>query len=292
MLRGRYRWVICALLFVATTINYIDRQVIGLLKPDLQQQFAWTRARLRRDRLHVPARLRHRPAPRRPGDGQAGDEEGLHDRHRAVERRGRRPRLRRLRPLAAVSRRSTSTRRPASRSSRSAAPPPASRSRASCSASARPATSRPRSRPSPSGSRARSAPSPPASSTPAPTSARWSRRSSCRRWSRCVGLGGRLRRHRPARLLLADLVAGPATARRRSTRRSRPRSWRCIRAIRRSRRRRCRGPLDRRYRQTWAFALGKFLTDPVWWLYLFWIPDFLNRQLRPRTSSRSGCRSS
>jgi MFS transporter, ACS family, hexuronate transporter len=32
-----------------------------------------------------------------------------------------------------------------------------------------------------------------------------------------------------------------------------------------------------RYRQTWVFALGKFMTDPVWWLYLFWIPDFLNR---------------
>jgi ACS family hexuronate transporter-like MFS transporter len=32
-----------------------------------------------------------------------------------------------------------------------------------------------------------------------------------------------------------------------------------------------------RYRQTWAFMAGKFLTDPVWWLYLFWIPDFLNR---------------
>ena len=32
-----------------------------------------------------------------------------------------------------------------------------------------------------------------------------------------------------------------------------------------------------KYRQTWAFALGKFLTDPVWWLYLFWIPDFLGR---------------
>ena len=31
------------------------------------------------------------------------------------------------------------------------------------------------------------------------------------------------------------------------------------------------------HRQTWAFALGKFMTDPVWWLYLFWIPDFLNR---------------
>jgi ACS family hexuronate transporter-like MFS transporter len=32
-----------------------------------------------------------------------------------------------------------------------------------------------------------------------------------------------------------------------------------------------------RYRQTWAFAVAKFMTDPVWWLYLFWIPDFLNR---------------
>lgn len=31
------------------------------------------------------------------------------------------------------------------------------------------------------------------------------------------------------------------------------------------------------FRQTWAFALGKFLTDPIWWLYLFWIPDFLHR---------------
>jgi ACS family hexuronate transporter-like MFS transporter len=31
------------------------------------------------------------------------------------------------------------------------------------------------------------------------------------------------------------------------------------------------------HRQTWAFALGKLMTDPIWWLYLFWIPDFLNR---------------
>lgn len=29
------------------------------------------------------------------------------------------------------------------------------------------------------------------------------------------------------------------------------------------------------YPQTWAFAVGKFLTDPVWWFYLFWIPGFL-----------------
>ncbi len=31
------------------------------------------------------------------------------------------------------------------------------------------------------------------------------------------------------------------------------------------------------HRQTWAFAAGKFLTDPIWWLYLFWVPDFLKR---------------
>src|ERR1051326_123614 len=39
---GSFRWVICSLLFLAATINYIDRQVIGLLKPTLQQQFGWT----------------------------------------------------------------------------------------------------------------------------------------------------------------------------------------------------------------------------------------------------------
>jgi MFS transporter, ACS family, aldohexuronate transporter len=40
--RGHYRWVICGLLFLATTINYIDRQVIGILKPMLQTQFGWS----------------------------------------------------------------------------------------------------------------------------------------------------------------------------------------------------------------------------------------------------------
>jgi len=32
------------------------------------------------------------------------------------------------------------------------------------------------------------------------------------------------------------------------------------------------------YRQTWAFAVGKFITDPVWWFYLFWLPDFLESE--------------
>ena len=31
------------------------------------------------------------------------------------------------------------------------------------------------------------------------------------------------------------------------------------------------------HRQTWAFVAGKFLTDPIWWLYLYWVPDFLHK---------------
>ena len=39
---GNYRWVVVALLFFATTINYLDRQIIGLLKPTLSTEFHWT----------------------------------------------------------------------------------------------------------------------------------------------------------------------------------------------------------------------------------------------------------
>jgi len=39
---GNFRWIICGLLFLATTINYIDRQVIGILKPLLQREFGWS----------------------------------------------------------------------------------------------------------------------------------------------------------------------------------------------------------------------------------------------------------
>lgn len=31
-------------------------------------------------------------------------------------------------------------------------------------------------------------------------------------------------------------------------------------------------------KQTWAFSVGKFLTDPIWWFYLFWLPDFLQSE--------------
>jgi ACS family hexuronate transporter-like MFS transporter len=39
---GKYRWTICALLFFATTVNYLDRQVLSILKPMLEEKFGWS----------------------------------------------------------------------------------------------------------------------------------------------------------------------------------------------------------------------------------------------------------
>ena len=39
-----------------------------------------------------------------------------------------------------------------------------------------------------------------------------------------------------------------------------------------------------RHRQAWAFVLGKFLTDPVWWFYLFWLPKFLDAEFGVKLS--------
>lgn len=33
-----------------------------------------------------------------------------------------------------------------------------------------------------------------------------------------------------------------------------------------------------RHRQVWAFAVGMFLSSPIWWMYLYWVPDFLNKK--------------
>ena len=137
--------------------------------------------------------------------------------------------------------------------------------------------SRPRSRSSPSGSRSASARSRPASSTRAPTSARWSRRSSCRGSRSTYGLVLGVHRDRRDRVPVAVAVVPLYRHARDASAGQRRRSWRYIRS----------DPPEPAvhvpwrtilpHRQTWAFALGKFLTDPVWWLYLFWIPDFLNR---------------
>ncbi|MCX6997918.1 MAG: hypothetical protein NTV49_12735 [Kiritimatiellaeota bacterium] len=39
---GHFRWIICALIFFATTINYMDRQILALLKPMLDISIGWT----------------------------------------------------------------------------------------------------------------------------------------------------------------------------------------------------------------------------------------------------------
>ena len=39
---GNYRWTICGLLFFATTVNYLDRQVLSLLAPSLSEEFGWS----------------------------------------------------------------------------------------------------------------------------------------------------------------------------------------------------------------------------------------------------------
>src|SRR5689334_9205313 len=41
---SRFRWIVCALLFFATTINYMDRQILGLLAPLLEKEIGWNEA--------------------------------------------------------------------------------------------------------------------------------------------------------------------------------------------------------------------------------------------------------
>ena len=40
-----------------------------------------------------------------------------------------------------------------------------------------------------------------------------------------------------------------------------------------------------RHRQTWAFVLGKLMTDPVWWFYIFWLPKFLDSRFGVKLGS-------
>lgn len=47
-------------------------------------------------------------------------------------------------------------------------------------------------------------------------------------------------------------------------------------------------PVLLRYRQAWAFLLGKLLTDPVWWFYLTWLPTYLKRERDVSLTSAAG----
>lgn len=42
------------------------------------------------------------------------------------------------------------------------------------------------------------------------------------------------------------------------------------------------------YKQTWSFAFGKFMTDGVWWFYLFWMPLYIKAQFDIKTTDPTG----
>ncbi len=44
-------------------------------------------------------------------------------------------------------------------------------------------------------------------------------------------------------------------------------------------------------RQTWAFAIPKFLTDPIWWFYLFWLPSYFSDKFHLNLVASWDCRS-
>ena len=81
---GHYRWMICALLFFGTTINYIDRQVIGILKPTLVQEFGWQDERIYAAIVFTfQLAYAHRAAAGRPRDGHARHAARIRHRGRA-----------------------------------------------------------------------------------------------------------------------------------------------------------------------------------------------------------------
>ncbi len=87
MEHSKYRWRICALLFFATTINYLDRQVLGLLKPALAVQFNWTETSIQLHRRCVHSLLRNRDAALRQTRRQGRCEDRLRLCVPAVEHR-------------------------------------------------------------------------------------------------------------------------------------------------------------------------------------------------------------
>ncbi len=157
---GRYRWRICALLFAATTLNYVDRQVLGVLAPDLTAQFGWSE--IQYGDIVVAFQLAY--AVGLLGAGALIDKLGT-----------------RIGYALAICMWSLAAMSHALAGSAFGFADRAILSRAS----AKPAISRRPSRRLPSGFRRGSARSPRASSIPAPTLARSSRRSPCRS-SRCT----------------------------------------------------------------------------------------------------------
>jgi ACS family hexuronate transporter-like MFS transporter len=277
---GHFRWGICALLFFATTINYIDRQVLGLLKGPLQSEFKFSE----RDYAAIVFSFQLAYAIGLVLAGRVMDRLGtrrglaLAVAVWSVAGHGLTPRRIGFQgcnsPLCCSAIRERSRRRLLLRSSCSQARRLASRSRDLRWASAKQATFPRASKPSPNGFPRRerafatglfnSGSNVGAIITPLTVpwiASHWG-------WQWAFIATGAI-----GFLWLAfwlPLYRPPA---------EHPSLSRAELDLIRS------DPPDRiieipwrkllRHRQTWAFALGKFMTDPIWWLYLFWVPDFL-----------------
>ena len=249
---GHYRWVICALLFFATTINYVDRVGVRRARAGTSEKIiGWTATQFG----NINASFKLAYAIGFLFAGWMMDKLGT--------------RLGYAISLIVWSLAAAAMHLPAA----SGVLPP----RDSPWASASREISRPRSKPSPNGSRKRSGPSPRAFSTPAPTSARFSRRRLFPTFAEhygwqaafiATGLIGliwvffwwpiyrRPQEHpqlSPAEL--AYIESDPPDP---------PIKIRWLQLL--------------PFRQTWAFAIGKFLTDAVWWFYLFWFAKFMSEQ--------------
>src|SRR5215469_8024551 len=80
-----YRWVICLLLFLVATINYIARQAIGLLKTTLRGEIGWNEIGYSNIIFGFQLAYAIGPAPFREADGPAGNPQGILVVSRAVE---------------------------------------------------------------------------------------------------------------------------------------------------------------------------------------------------------------
>ena len=254
---GRVRWTICAMLFTATSINYMDRQVIAILKPTLEHSIGLTEAEYGYivDAFQLAYAI------------------GLLTAGRMIDKLGTRigyMLVMAVWSLSAMAHALAST-------------VLGFGSRALLSDSARPAIFPPRSRRLQSGFPRANAHWRPAFSTPERTSERFWLRSSCR-GSRCAMAGTwpfllpessaclwipwwfrQYRRPTDHPTLTADELRHIYRDAAVETGPSAP--W--------GRLLRC--------RQTWAFAIAKFFTDPIWYFYLFWLPSYFSAKFNLRS---------
>ena len=92
-------------------------------------------------------------------------------------------------------------------------------------------------------------------------------------------LARRLSDHRLFLRIVDPAVVPQVPQARRTSQRSPPPNWpTSTRTRRRSPAHPCRGSSCSAFPQTWAYAIPKFLTDPIWWFYLYWLPGYFSER--------------